>query len=184
MVSIGNDKPSPVYPLDYNYMEMIGDKVLAKNKDNKWLIIYGKDNTSALFDDKIRGFIGTNYLKTKSDSGYNVYKTTGGEKINKIVHTYVELYNDFYAGVDSSNKLMLYDYEGKAIIDEAVELKSTNYYGNESKAFIIAVSGTTYNIQVLSGDTYNTVTRTKKEEVEASKKEETEEPGDRIENEE
>lgn len=185
MVSIGNDKPSPVYPLDYNYMEMLGDKVLAKNKDNKWLILYGKNNTSALFDNKIRGFTSTNYLKTKSDSGYNVYKTTGGEKINKTNHSYVELYNDFYAGVDGSNKLMLYDYEGNEIIEGTIELKSTNYYGNDSKAFIIATDGTTYNIQVLNGDTYNTFSKTKKkEEVQEPPKEETEEPSNRIENEE
>ena len=163
MVSIGNDKPSPVYPLDYNYMEMLGDKVLAKNKDNKWLIIYGKDNTSALFDDKIRGFIGNvSYVKTKSNNGYDVYKATGGEKINKTSYVYVELYNDFYAGVDDSNKLMLYDYEGNEIIEGTIELKSTNYYGNDSKAFIIATDGITYNIQVLNGDMYNTVSKAKK----------------------
>lgn len=174
MVSIGNDKPSPVYPLDYNYMEMMGDKVLAKNKDNKWLIIYGKDNTSALYGDKIRGFIGTSYLKTKGDSGYNVHKSNDSNKLNKDSYAYVELYTDFYAGIDSKNNLMLYDYEGNEIITDAVPLESTNYYGNEAKAFIIAVSGTTYNIQVLNNDTYNTVSKTKK--VKEEKPQEPQEP--------
>lgn len=186
MVSIGNDKPSLVYPLEYNYMEMLGDKVLAKNKDNKWLIIYGKDNNSGLFDDKIRGFIGTKYVKTKSNDEYNVYEASGGDIINKTNHIYVELYDDFYAGINRSNELMLYDYKGNEIIEGAVGLKSTNYYGNEAKSFIIASNDKTFNIQVLDGDTYKTVSKNKvekKEDIQDSKPE-TEEPSDRIENEE
>lgn len=161
MISIGNDKPTPVYSLEYNYMEMLGDKVLAKNKDNKWVLLYSKQSTSALFDNKIRGYIGNvTYVKTKSDTGYDVY-SEAGTKVNSKEYKYVELYNDMYAGVDDSNRLMLYDYKGNEIIDSAVELNSTNYYGNESKAFIIATSGNNINIQVLSGNTYNTVNKTK-----------------------
>lgn len=159
MVSIGNDKPTPVYSLEYNHMEMLGEKVLAKNKDNKWLILYSKDNTSSLFDNKIRGY-NDNYVKTKSDNGsYEVYDLTG-KKVGNSSYKYVELYTNMYAGVDSSNKLMIYDYSGNEIIKEAVALNSTNYYGNESKAFIIATNGKEISIQVLNGDTYKTENRT------------------------
>lgn len=181
MVSIGNDKPTPVYALDYNHMEMIGGKVLAKNKDNKWLLLFSKDDTSALFDNKIRGFIGNvTYVKTKSDTGYKVYSVDGKE-ISSDYYKYVELYNDFYAGVDSSNKLMIYDYKGNEIIEKAIQLNSTNYYGNESKSFIIATDGSKFSIQVLNGDTYNTIDETKVDKPQIKEPEETE-PNDVIDN--
>lgn len=157
MIHIDQKGITSVYAFNYESMEMLGDKVLALNGNNKWLLL--GDTPSAEISGKIRGYFVANnktYLKVKEGNDYYVYDYEG-HKLVTDGYKYVELYADMYAGVSSDNKLMLYDYAKHPLLDEPVQLSSTTYYGNGSNAFMIATSGETIIIEVYKDGNYTSV---------------------------
>ncbi|MGM9834989.1 MAG: hypothetical protein ACI31M_04350 [Bacilli bacterium] len=157
MIKISKDGITPVYDgFSYGSMEMINGKVLVTN-GGKSKILYSTTSSSPEFDGKIRGFIGDiDYYKVKKDSNYYVYDADGN-KVSQTGYKYVELYSNIYAGVDSDNKLMLYNYDGQEMIDSKIQLSSTTYYGNASNAFMVAASGNKVVVSVYKDGKYESV---------------------------
>lgn len=152
MININKDGITSVYDFIYDSMEMINGKVLVTS-NGKSKILYSKISTSKEFPGKIRGFIGDiEYYKVKEGSNYYVYDNEG-DKVTDKGYKYVELYDNFYAGVNGSS-LMLYDYTGKECIEKVIELYSENYYGKEANAFIIAVNNQKVTVSVYKDGSY------------------------------
>lgn len=161
MIHIGVDTITSVYAFNYGSMEILGDKILALNENNKWMIL--GDTPSAEISGKIRGYFvgnGTTYVKAKTNNDYRVYDYAGHEVGETKAYKYVELYADMYAGINDDNKLMLYDYTGHKLLDEEVQLYSTTYYGNSSNAFMIATSGNNVIIEVYKNGNYESHPKT------------------------
>lgn len=153
MISISGDKVNSEYGFDYKYMEMLNSKVLAQDKDGKWKILLSKSSASNAFDGKIRGYLG-NYFKVMKNDKYYVYDGDAVQ-ISNNGFKYIELIDkDMYAAVDDDNKLMLYNYDNRELIDAKVELKSTKYYGNGSNAFMVVSDGETAIINVYDNGKY------------------------------
>lgn len=151
VVSINGAELQGIHPFDYDHVEKLNDKYIGKNSNNKWVIL-GETNEYA---DKIMGIKG-NFIKLKKNT-YSVVKIDSNEKIG-AGYKYVELYDNYYAGVDSSNYLMIYDYNGDDFIKDKILLSNNNYSKVENPAFKISSKieedKYVFTISVFDGTTY------------------------------
>ncbi len=131
---------------NYSSMERIRDYYVAKGPHGYLLVSKsnGAESSSAI-QYKIRDY-NKDYVKVKRDDGnYYIYKIQDmqGKSINEKGFQYIELYDDFFAGVDNNNQLGVYTYDDNEaknnliIGGELIQLDSTNYYGNGTLAFKI-----------------------------------------------
>lgn len=130
---------------NYSSMERLRDYYVAK-VPNGYLLV-SKSNaseSSSVIQYKIRNY-NDNYVKVKRDDGnYYIYRIQDmqGKSVNTTGFKYLELYDQFFAGVNNSNQLGVYTYEkpDKNIIsgDGLLQLNLNNYYGNGILAFKIS----------------------------------------------
>ncbi len=128
---------------NYSEMEKLRDYYVAKD-GNGYLLIARKDGasvTSAL-PYKIRNY-NNQYVKVNNNGNYYIYDYKGLQKTT-TGFKYIELYDQFFAGVNENNQLGVYTYDHPTqnIISggELISLHRTNYYGNGILAF--KISGT------------------------------------------
>ncbi len=127
---------------NYSSIERLKDYYVAKDANGYLLISKsnGASVTSAILY-KIRNYT-KEYVKVKNDGKYYIYDYQG-KQINTAENEfkYIELYDDYFAGVDSNNQLGVYTYlhPEKNILsgNEQIQLNITNYYGNGVLAFKI-----------------------------------------------
>ena len=104
------------------------------------------ESLTSEFDGKIMGY-NTNYVKVKSGDNYLVYGLKG-EEVSKTKFKYVELYDTFYAGVDTNNKINLYKYDNpEKIFATDIDLSITSNY-KDGKSFKASSSGEAYKVEV------------------------------------
>lgn len=151
---------------NYSSMERLRDYYVAKDANGYLLISKnnGESITSAV-PYKIRNYIRNDKnvrVKVKDNNGeYYVYDCTENNSCNRLNSTgfkYVELYDNFFAGVDNNNKLGLYEYEKnpKNFAPTEMKLILDKYYGNGTLAFRITVTGSNYYITIgNSNETYS-----------------------------
>ncbi len=152
VITITGGGTKGLYPFNYKHIEKVGSRFIG-NKNNTWVFL---DDENATFPAKIRGY-NDSYVKIK-DSSYKVADMTG-KIINSNTYKYVELYDSFFAGVDKSNKLMIYNYDGDPIIDKSLALSGTTYNKTDNPAFKITYTTKeqykTFKISIFDGTKYN-----------------------------
>ena len=147
-----------VHGFDYNHLEKLGDFILAQDGDNKWKILYDEERVSGTVTGKIRGYNSTHkYLKVKSGNVYSVF-TEGGEITSDATYQYVELYDDYYAGVTDKKEIYIYDYQGNKLTNTPVNVSSTDYTNFDNKAFKVEKQGKNFNVSVFDGSKYTIYT--------------------------
>ena len=191
VIKFENGTPTSVKSFDYTNAEMMGNFIIADEGTNEWIIIDLNKKIAnyngGKFNDKIRGISPNyDYVKTKGGSNYKIYTITGTEiKSDKDSFVYVELYKDFFAGVNKDNEVALYNYQGTKLT-EGIKLSSKDYYGVTNVAFKDAQKqGSIYMIKVLNGSDYILETMTnygdKKEEKPAVEEPKEEQPENKTE---
>lgn len=129
---------------NYSSMERLRDYYVAKGPHGYLLVSKsnGSESSSAI-QYKIRNY-NKDYVKVKRDDGkYYIYKIQDmqGKSLNENGYDYIELYDNFFAGVNSNNQLGVFTYDNPKtnIISggELIPLTSKNYYGNGTLAFKI-----------------------------------------------
>ena len=154
MINIDGDKVSTTYYFNYNKMEKIGDYVLALDSTNKWKILFSENDESVGFDSKIRGYNSTkDHYKVKIANNYVVYDSYGSQ-VGSELFKYVELYDTFFAGVNSDSELNIYDYYGNKINSVGVKIGDYPYYNVDNPAFKVHKSDSDYVVSVYDGTTY------------------------------
>ena len=143
-----------VHSFEYNSLEKLGDYYLALDTSSSWRVLY-YGSESVGFTNKVRGYNSNkNYFKVVEDGKYYVYDNAG----NKVVsdgYTYVELYTSYYAAVNSSKEVNLYDYEGNKLNVHTVTVGNYKYYGTDNPAFKVKKDGDDYVVSVWDGSKYN-----------------------------
>lgn len=162
VIKIGLSEISGHIGFNYSEMESLRDYYVAKDA-NGYLLLNksnGASTTSAI-PYKIRNY-NSKYVTVINNGNYYIYANNGGQLSTKGFK-YIELYDKFYAGVDSNNQLGLYKYEKdnspKSFLTTdggVVPLTLNKYYGNGTLAFKINVNGNHYDILV--GSDANTYT--------------------------
>ena len=122
---------------------------IAVNKSSKYGLLKIDSNQvtkaiSFLYDDMV---VQGNYLLGKTGSKWALLDYEGNMILDNTYVTY-KFYNNFMAVVDDNNKLYLYDYNKKSLINEPVELTSA------TEEFNIELSLGIYTI-VTEGEIYH-----------------------------
>lgn len=156
VVTIGKDNVSVKHGFNYSKLEFLGDNFLGLDASNNWRVLF--DNVESMgFSSKIRGYNSTKrFFKTLENNKYYVY----GESATKLVdegYTYVELYNDFYAGLDSDRNLYIYGYNGEKKVDATVKVGNYALYGTATPAFKVKKDGENYSVSIWNGSQYETI---------------------------
>jgi len=159
VIKIDGSSVTPQYVFNYNKIEKLGNYFIALDTTNNWVFLSGNINGS--FTGKIMGYTSDlKYVKTKESNKYSVY-TANGDKVGNDTYLYVELYSDFYAGVDSSRKLYVYDYEGNKLSSDSVTVGNYSFTRTSKPAFKVSKNGSNYNVSVYNGKSYDTYTLNK-----------------------
>ena len=176
VIRIDGDNVSTLYVFNYNKIEKLGKYFEGQDTTGKWLI-FMNNKTDGVFGNKIQGYSpDMKYVKTGSAGKYTVH-SIGGTAIGNNTYAYVELYNGFFAAVDNSGKLKIYDYTGKALTKEGLDIPSKDYCRALNNAFIVNKKGEDFVVSVFENGSYIDHTlKTKDEEPEPEEPEEPENP--------
>lgn len=126
---------------NYSEMEKLRDYYVAKDA-NGYLLLSNNNGASltSAIPYKIRNY-GKEYVKIIHNGNYYIYDFKG-KQINKEGMKYIELYDQYFAGVDNNNKLGIYTYKDtdKNILsgNETIQLNLNKYYGNGMLAFKVS----------------------------------------------
>lgn len=155
MIIVNTGSLSGLYDFKYDKLEKIGDYVTGV-LDGESMLIFSKSSVSVAYPGEVKGYIGKGeYVKIKDSNKYYVYASSG-EQVGKASYKYVELYDGFYAGVDSNNKMMLYNYDGEALLDASIELFSSNYCNTANPSFKVTYKDGKYKVSVYKSNKYET----------------------------
>lgn len=164
MITISDSEVNLLYPFEYNRLEKLGDNIIALNKTNNWQILFEDGSKSEEFSGKIMGYTNDlKYLKIKNGSSYAVYSDSG-DKLSLENHSYVDLYNGYYVGIDSDRNLNIYNYQGEKLNSESIKLGNYPYTNTDTPAYKIRKDGSSFMVAVYNGEQY-VEHNTKKEEV-------------------
>ena len=177
IISINAGTVQSVYPFEYNHIEKVGSVFVAKNQADKWIILGGNGTE---YKNKIRGYSKDFDLVKVKGSSYDVIDGKGNVIDSDL--KYVQIYDAYYAGVDKNNKVMLYTYDGYALLKESIPLSSTTYCRTDKPSFKVSSTSDgktrTFVISVYNGTEYKDVIAKEK----GSESSETEEDKDKEEN--
>ena len=113
------------------------------------------------FENKIRAYSpNKKYFKVIENDKYYVYDSSAN-KVSKDSYTYVELYTDFYAALDSNKNLSVYDYSGNKLSEDTVKVGNYALYSTTNPAFKVVKDGENYKVSVWDGTQYNVKTLNK-----------------------
>lgn len=153
IVKISDSGVSSVLPFNYSSLEIIGNYYLVNN-DGYILVDKTGKEISKKINAKIRGY-NTKYIKAIENNMYYVYDYNGN-RINTAGSKYIELYDNYFATVDATNKLNIYAYSdpSKPLIKDSIQLASDKYYGEGALAFRISFVSTSANVSILKDGNY------------------------------
>ena len=162
VAKISADGVKPILEFQFASIKALGNYYVVE-EDGKYALysLEGEKKTSD-YNSPVVDYLGS-YVKTKKDNAYFVHGFN--EEVSSDSYTYVELYNNYYAGV-LQNTVEIYDYKGKSITKNLPEktrsqlkLQINNFYGQGTKAFVITFKSGEYatvKIGTVSGS-YDTV---------------------------
>ena len=153
VIRIDGDTVTPIHTFKYNSIEKFGDYYLVLDTSNYWRVLYS-GSESAGFSDKIRGISSDKkHFKVMKDGKYYVYNSSV-EKVVEDGYSYIELYNDYFATVNPSKEVNIYDYSGNKMNLVTVKVGDYKYYGVDNPAFKVKMSGEDYIVSVWNGTKY------------------------------
>lgn len=175
VITIGKDSIDVKYGFDYSKLEFFGDYMLGLDSSNNWRILF--DNVESMgFTSKIRGYNSNKkYFKVMESDKYFVYNESAN-KVSDASYAYVELYTDYYAALDSSRNLSVYDYTGNKLSNDTVKIGNYALYGDANVAFKVKKVDDNYVVSVWDGKEYKDTTLNKIPEVIEEPSVEEEEP--------
>lgn len=175
MLTIDGVNVKATYPFEYNKIEKIEGGYLVQTTNNKWKMLFNDGSESVEFDGEIKGYSSDKkYYKLYVNGQYSVYGSSG-DKVSIDSCNYIELYSDYYVGIDKDSKLFIYGYNGNKLITEGVQLANYPFNNTANPAFKVKKSGESYIVSVYDGTKYNDVflsLKTDIEEPDQSEKEE------------
>ena len=132
VIRIDGFNVSSLHSFNYNKIEKIGDYFIGQDTNNKWFI-FANDQTIGIYNNKVAGFTSDlKYVKTSDGNKYKVYEFDG-TPVSEDTYSYVELFGSYYGGVDSNRMISIYDYTGKKVSKEEVEIPSGVAYSRTDK---------------------------------------------------
>lgn len=165
VISFEGTDVGKVHDFDYNSIERLGDNYLGLDTSGSWRVLY-YGSESVGFPNKVRGYNANKaYFKVVKDGKYYVYDNSG-TKVVSDSYTYVELYSDYYAAVNSKKEVNIYDYEGNKLNEVVVTVGDYKYYGTDNPSFRVKKDGKDYVVSVWDGTKYNDTNVSKKVEPE------------------
>ena len=146
MIQIGDSSASKIYNFEYNSMEKLGKYILAQKENNTWILL-SEGGSSNEYADKIVAYNNNlNLFKGQNKDMYTVYDSSAKKLVNESFK-YVELNNNYFVGVTSSNGLNIYDINGQKINKTTLQLSSTT-------DFEVSYSSGKYTVKIKNGDGY------------------------------
>jgi hypothetical protein len=150
VIAIDGSNVSKKVAIDYNKLEKLGSYYIGLNTNSKWVLIDNSSNPTE-FNGKIEGFTSNlKYYKILINKQYFVFDDKA-QQVANVGYAYVDIYDNFYAGVDSGRNVVVYDYEGNAITQP---VKVGNYpFTGSTPAFKIRYNGS-YYASIYNGSSY------------------------------
>ena len=157
VITVGKDSVDVKHSFSYSKLEFLGDYFLGLDSSNNWRVLF--DNVESMgFANKIRGYNSNKkFFKTIENNKYYVYGESA-TKVSEEGYIYVELYSDFYAGLDSDRNLYIYGYNGEKKVNLPVKVGNYALYGTETPAFKVKKDGDSYSVSIWNGSQYETTT--------------------------
>jgi hypothetical protein len=157
VITVGKDSVDVKHSFSYSKLEFLGDYFLGLDSSNNWRVLF--DNVESMgFANKIRGYNSNKkFFKTIENNKYYVYGESA-TKVSEDGYIYVELYSDFYAGLDSDRNLYIYGYNGEKKVNLPVKVGNYALYGTETPAFKVKKDGDSYSVSIWNGSQYETTT--------------------------
>lgn len=153
VLEIDGSDVKALYTFDYNKIERLGEYYLVQDVSNSWKMLFDNSET-ALIPGKILGYnSNVKYIKASVGNKYAVYDIQGNSIGNG--YKYVELYSDFYAAVNTSNELFIYDYMGTQLSNNVIQIGNYSYTKTETPAFKVKYDGNDYIVSVYNGKDYD-----------------------------
>lgn len=153
LIRINGNEISNGILFNYLSIEKMGKYYLAKQDNAKYVLIDQNSlNVVSKETNQIKGY-NEKYLKVIEGNKYYIYDYEGN-KISNTGYKYIELADDYYAAVNDSNYITLYNYDNEQIISEEVKLNSNKYTDKIKPSFILNKLGIVVTISILSGDNY------------------------------
>lgn len=159
VITIDGENVSKTKDFDYSNIEKVGTYFIGLNTSSKWEFLSGSVTTQ--FEGKIMAYsTDLKYFVMEKDGKYVVVNAKGLQ-VSSDGYSFIELGSDYFVGVDSSNNLKIYDYNGAAISDTSVKIGDYDFYGVDNPAFKVTYSGSVYKVSVWDGSVYNVETISK-----------------------
>lgn len=157
VITVGKDNVSVKHSFEYSKLEFLGNAFLGLDSSNNWRVLF--DNVETMgFTKKIRGYNSTHrFFKIIENDKYYVYNESA-TKVSEEAYTYVELYSDFYAALDSDRNLYIYGYNGEKKVNATTKVGNYALYGTANPAFKVKKDGDNYAVSVWNGTQYETTT--------------------------
>ena len=149
---ISSNGVTPLISFEANSIKGLGNYYVVEQ--NGTYALYDLDGAKKT-DDKTSPIVDYHgeYLKTYKDNSYFVHKFNGSVN-DQNSHTYIELYDDYYATVDNKD-INIYNYDGENLTAnlssgtrELLKVQTNTFYGSGTKAFSITFSGEYANVLI------------------------------------
>ena len=149
---ISSNGVTPLISFEANSIKGLGNYYAVEQ--NGTYALYDLDGAKKT-DDKTSPIVDYHgkYLKTYKDNSYFVHKFNGSVN-DQNSHTYIELYDDYYATVDNKD-INIYNYDGENLTAnlssgtrELLKVQTNTFYDSGTKAFSITFSGEYANVLI------------------------------------
>lgn len=159
VITVGKDSVSVKHSFSYGKLEFLGNYFVGLDNSNNWRVLFENVETMG-FANKIRGYNSTKrFFKVMEGSKYYVYNESA-TKVSDDAYSYVELYSDYYAALDSDRNLYIYGYNGEKLVNATTKVGNYQLYGTTNPAFKVKKDGDSYSVSIWNGTQYETTTLT------------------------
>lgn len=152
MIEISSTGVTSIYDFSYLAMEKLGEYILAQSSNGKWKLLIEGTISTVEFEGKIINYT-DNYLKVVQNKRYYVFDYEGNQVLDTS-YRYVDLFENYVAVVDDSNKVTLYDYHNVNVITGRLSLNSSVYFGTNQPAYRVTFNNNEVTIAILDGSVY------------------------------
>lgn len=143
------------YPFEYKGIQKIGKNYQLSEDGEDWLIKFEDGSESKTFSGKVMGYTSDyKYFKILNSSNKYVVYNKDLEQVGTSDYTYVELYKDYFASVDSDRKIHVVNYLGKDLVEANVEVGNYAFSRTDNPAFNIKGESGKLVANVYNGSTY------------------------------
>lgn len=156
VIKIEGSTVSPLYAFSYNKIEKLGTHFIGQ--DNQGWFIFANNQLKGLYPNKVAGYTADlKYVKTNDGKNYEVF-AFDGTKVGTDKFYYVELFKDYFVGVDADKNVNVYDYEGVKLTTTSTKLGDVKINRTDNVPIKCKKSGEDYVVSIYDGSKYNDTT--------------------------